>query len=95
MSVSHARPTIPDDVVYRELDGSLVVTSLSAGGFLHLDDVGRAIWSALERGEDVEAIVETLRIAYDVPADVCRTDVNAFLSDLATRGLIAWTGATR
>ena len=50
-------PSIPDDVVSRELDGELVVTSLSMGGFLRLDDVGRKIWTLLEQGQGLDSIV--------------------------------------
>ena len=66
-------PSIPDDVVSRELDGELVVTSLSMGGFLRLD-----------------SIVTALTGDFDVDTAACRGDVEAFLDDLAERGLLNW-----
>lgn len=84
------RPLIPDDVVSRELDGELVVTSLSMGGFLRLDEVGRKIWTLLEEGKDLQGVIDTLRQEFDVDAVECRADVEAFFDDLAERGLLNW-----
>ena len=83
-------PSIPDDVVSRELDGELVVTSLSMGGFLRLDDVGRKIWTLLEQGQSLDSIVTALTGDFDVDTAACRGDVEAFLDDLAERGLLNW-----
>lgn len=88
MDDRYAHLRIPDHVVYREMDGALVLTSLKAGGFLRLDDVGRRIWQAIERGAGAEAVVADLTAAFDVsPAD-CRRDVTAFLDDLAARQFV-------
>jgi hypothetical protein len=98
MTVSNTRgaaPRIADDVVYREHEGALVLTSLSAGGFVRLDDIGREIWTALADGLDVDAIVERLVAQYEVPADACREDVLAFVADLAGRQLVSIGGAAR
>ncbi|HEX7084822.1 MAG TPA: PqqD family protein [Vicinamibacterales bacterium] len=98
MTVSNTRgaaPRIADDVVYREHEGALVLTSLSAGGFLRLDDVGREIWTALADGLDVDGIVARLTAQYDVSAEACREDVEAFLADLAGRGLVVSGEAVR
>jgi hypothetical protein len=84
------QPSIPDDVVSRELDGELIVTSLSMGGFLRLDDVGRRIWTLLQEGKDLEAVVAALTRDFDVEAPACRADVEAFFDDLAERGLLNW-----
>ncbi len=88
-NIRGAAPRIADDVVYREHEGALVLTSLSAGGFLRLDDVGREIWTALADGLDIDAIVARLTAQYDVSPEACRQDVEAFLADLAGRGLVA------
>ena len=86
---------VPDDVVFRELDGALVVTSLSAGGFLRLDDIGREIWTALADGLDLEGAVGRLIGLYDVPRDECRADVLAFVEDLVHRGFVSLDEAPR
>lgn len=83
---------IPDHVVYREMDGALVVTSLKAGGFLRLDEVGQRIWLAIERGQERDALVAELTAAYDVSPEDCRRDVVAFLDDLVARQLLSVKG---
>jgi hypothetical protein len=90
MTNESKQPLIPDDVVSRELDGELVVTSLSMGGFLRLDDVGRKIWTMLQEGKDLQGVIEGLRQQFDVDAAECRADVEAFFDDLAERGLLNW-----
>jgi hypothetical protein len=84
------RSLIPDDVVSRELEGELVLTSLSMGGFLRLDDVGRRIWTLIEQGRDLQGVVDALTSEFDVDAAECRADVEAFFSSLAERGLLNW-----
>ncbi len=91
--MSFLLPHVPEHVVYREVDGALVLTSLKAGGFLRLDDIGREVWTAVASGTDIEVLIGRLREMYDVPADVCRADVVAFLDDLHKRGLIVLDGA--
>jgi len=83
-------PRIPDDVVSRELDGELVVTSLSMGGFLRLDEVGRRIWTLLEEGHDTDGVIAALTREFDVDSAACRADVESFFDDLAERGLLHW-----
>jgi hypothetical protein len=86
-----SRPVrIPDDVVSRELDGELVVTSLSMGGFLRLDEVGRRIWTLLEEGHDTDAIIAALTREFEVEPAACRADLESFFDDLAERGLLLW-----
>jgi len=94
MDDRYAQLRIPDHVVYREMDGALVLTSLKAGGFLRLDQIGERIWRALERGAGCEAVVADLTDAYDVSPDECRRDVTAFLDDLAARQFVD-LGASR
>jgi hypothetical protein len=83
-------PLIPDDVVSRELDGELVVTSLSMGGFLRLDEVGRRIWTLLEEGKNLDGVIAALTSEFDVESAACRADVETFFDDLAERGLLRW-----
>lgn len=80
---------IPDHVVYREMEGALVVTNLRAGGFLRLDELGQRIWLAIERREERDALVADLTAAYDVSPDDCRRDVAAFLDDLVARQFLS------
>lgn len=80
---------IPDHVVYREMDGALVLTSLKAGGFLRLDEVGQRIWRAIEHGREHDALVAELTAAYDVSPDDCRRDVAAFVDDLVARQFLS------
>jgi hypothetical protein len=84
------RSLVPDDVVSRELDGELVLTSLSMGGFLRLDDVGRRIWTLVEHGHDLQGVVAALTGEFNVNEAECRADVGAFFTSLAERGLLNW-----
>lgn len=86
---------VPDDVVYREVDGALVLTSLSAGGFLRLDDIGREIWTALADGLGLSGVVARLKEKYDVDEDECRADVVSFLEDLSRRKLVLFDRTQR
>ncbi|MBO5065043.1 MAG: PqqD family protein [Clostridia bacterium] len=51
-------------------------------GMITLNGPAEDIWKALEQGEEFEEIVALLKSEYDVPEDVLRADLTAFLEKL-------------
>lgn len=66
----------------------LLMMSIEKGSYFSLNSVGARIWELLENPTSIEELVATLTGEYDVPADVCRTEVERFLSDLRERGML-------
>ncbi|MBA4492611.1 pyrroloquinoline quinone biosynthesis peptide chaperone PqqD [Paracoccus sp. S1E-3] len=55
---------------------------------LLLDAIGAAILARVDGARDLDGIVDDLAAAYDAPAEVIRSDVEAFLADLAEKRLL-------
>jgi Coenzyme PQQ synthesis protein D (PqqD) len=76
------------DVVFRDLEGEAVILDLASGRYFGLNAVGTRIWTLLDAGTAVDAIVGTLAGEYDADADQIARDVTRLLDDLLSRGLV-------
>jgi len=62
--------------------------SVESGNYVTLSRVGARIWELIEQPVSVAAICARLSSEYDVPADVCRIEVDGFLGDLQAANAI-------
>jgi Coenzyme PQQ synthesis protein D (PqqD) len=79
---------ISNDIVYRELDGSIVTLSLATGEYVELDLVGTRIWQLIEQDGRQSSVREGLLASFDIDEDTCDQELNAFLAMLLDKGLI-------
>ena len=82
------RYTIPDHVLFRELDGEAVLLDLEGEMYFGLDEVGTRLWQALSDSGTVEAALESVLEEFHVSREVLERDVAALLEELVSRGLI-------
>jgi len=82
---------ISKDVVYRELDGSIVTLSLATGEYVELDLVGTRIWQLIEQDGRRSSVREGVLASFDIDENTCDQELDAFLSTLAAKGLILIT----
>ncbi|HEU5047156.1 MAG TPA: PqqD family protein [Rickettsiales bacterium] len=75
-------------VLWKEVDGLVVVLLISAGYFIELNKVGSTIWKLLAEGKSVEEIVAAMMKIYDVAAEKLTADVKAFIERMAEQGLV-------
>ena len=80
---------IPDEVIFRELDGEAVVLNLDTGIYFGLDAVGTRIWRLLEERKPLKAVLETLIDEYEAPPDRLQRDLLAFVERLDDKGLVS------
>lgn len=83
--------TIPDTVVFREIDGDAVLLNLGTGQYFGLNAVGTRIWQLLAELGKPQAVLEGLLKEFDVPPGQLEADMLALLEELAGHGLIAET----
>jgi len=76
------------DLLTAVVGEDLIMMSLETGQYHSLVGVGPHIWELLAKPTTQEAIISHLQARYDVPPDVCASEVTAFLDDLRTRGLV-------
>ena len=80
---------IPDEVIFRELDGEAVVLNLDTGIYFGLDAVGTRIWRLLEERKPLKAVLDTLIDEYEAPPDRLQRDLLAFVERLDDKGLVS------
>jgi hypothetical protein len=80
---------IPDEVIFRELDGEAVVLNLDTGIYFGLDAVGTRIWQLLEERKPLRAVLDTLIDEYEAPPDRLQRDLLAFVERLDDKGLLS------
>lgn len=79
---------IVEDVVYRELEGEMVLLNLRTGVYFGLDAVGTRIWQLLQEPRTVAQISERLADEYEVAPALCEQDVRTFLTALRDNALV-------
>jgi hypothetical protein len=82
------RITVPESVLFRDLDGEAVLLETVTGRYYGLDEVGTRMWSLLQFHGDAEAVCRELRAEYDVPEARLREDLAELIETLAARGLV-------
>ncbi|WP_281019662.1 MULTISPECIES: PqqD family peptide modification chaperone [unclassified Minwuia] len=73
--------------VSTDMDGETVLMSIEHGSYFGIGGTGSLIWERLEQPQTEYALVEAVRVAYDVSEEDCRRDVAAFLATLIENGL--------
>lgn len=79
---------IRKDVVFRDLEGELVLLNLATGVYFGLDPIGTRIWALIDDGRTVDQIVGAITEEYEVDASVCRADLERFLAILRDNDLV-------
>jgi hypothetical protein len=77
------------DVLGAERDGLIVLLDLRREVYLGLDEVGSAIWRAIETGARLQEIQLSVAAEFEAPAELIERDTARFVEDLANRGLIS------
>ncbi len=76
------------DWLSAKVGDELVMMSAESGSYVGLTEVGARIWELLQTPQEVDALCSKLREEFDVSAETCRTDVDAFLSELTKHGAV-------
>jgi hypothetical protein len=84
---SFPRPV--DDVVFRELDGEVVLVHLGTDRIYALNETGARFWEMLAAGRDRAAIREQLLEEFAVEPTVLDREINTLVTELAGAGLVA------
>jgi Coenzyme PQQ synthesis protein D (PqqD) len=90
MAVSfNMRVRIPEEVIFRELDGESVVLNIESGIYFGLDGVGTQLWQWLAESGSLQSVRVRMADAFDAPAEQLDADLIAFVEELTSKGLLA------
>ena len=79
---------LSDNVLMQKVADEAVLLDLGSQSYFGLDPVGTVIWEAIAENKAEDEIVACITAAFDVDAEVARSDLRAFLDKLQQDKLI-------
>lgn len=76
------------DLDWREVEGELVALDLRESRYLAVNRSGQVLWATLVGGATHDELVERLVDTSGVERERAKADVDAFVAELESRGLI-------
>ena len=76
------------DVVFRRLEGRMVLVHMATNQVFELNLTGARIWELLEQGIGGEQLLQSLADEFDVDREQLRNEVSDILSDLVAENLV-------
>ncbi|MBT8348216.1 MAG: PqqD family protein [Sulfurovum sp.] len=83
--------TFADTVFAQEVDGEMVLLDMESENYFGLDEVGTAIWQAMQEHGNLQEVFNALLEQYDVEAEVLEKDLSDFVGKLLESGLVEVT----
>jgi len=83
-----SRVRINDDVVFRDLQGELVLLNLKTGVYFGLDPVGSRIWQLIQEHQFLHKVLHAVVEEYEVTESRCQQDLLRFVAALRANGLV-------
>jgi hypothetical protein len=77
------------DWLIAKVGDEVVMMSRQKVHHIGITEVSARIWELIEAPQEIDAVCAQLRREYDIPPDVCRAEVEAFLNELADHGAVA------
>lgn len=74
--------------IVADVGGELVLMDGDHREFFAFDGVGVRVWEMLEEPQSIEAIARVVACEYAVDENVCRTDVESFVHELHSLGVV-------
>jgi hypothetical protein len=81
------RVEIPDTVVFRDLDGEVVILDLESSTYFGLDPVGTRMWTLIGEHGSLGKVYEVLQEEYDVDSTKLQSDLLQLTNQFCERGL--------
>ena len=80
--------TFAETVFAQEVDGEMVLLDMESENYFGLDEVGTAIWQAMQEKETLKEVFEVLLEQYEVEAEMLEHDLSDFVAKLVESGLL-------
>jgi len=88
MATLKSQISIPEEVLFRDLDGEAVVLNLTSGKYYGLDETGTRMWTLLAQYSRIDAAFKDLLEEYEVTEEQLRQDLLHLVEELAAHGLL-------
>lgn len=78
----------PDAVAWREVDGEVIALGLESSTYFGTNSSGTVLWKRLAEGATRGELVDALVTTFGLEEAHAQSDVEAFVGDLRSRGLL-------
>ncbi|MDM5263032.1 PqqD family protein [Sulfurovum sp. XTW-4] len=80
-----------ETVFAQKVDGEMVLLDMESENYFGLDEVGTAIWQAMQEYGTLQEVFNAMLEQYDVEEEVLEKDLSDFVNKLLVSGLIEVT----
>ncbi len=80
--------TFAETVFAQEVDGEMVLLDMESENYFGLDEVGTAIWQAMQEKETLKEVLDLLLEQYEVEEEMLENDLFDFVGKLVESGLV-------
>ena len=84
-----SKVTVSKNVFAQEIDEETIILDSETQEYFSLNEIGKVIWSLLERNKQLEEIKAEMLDMYEVPADQIEKDLLNFIQALGAKRLIS------
>lgn len=77
-----------NDILWKLIDGKVVLLDMDEAMAMTLNDVGSHIWMALERQKTHDELVQDVVTAFEVDENTAKKDTHSFLNEMIKKDLI-------
>jgi hypothetical protein len=82
----------PGAVEWRSVEGEVLALDVDAATYIAANESGTVLWERLAEGATRDQLVDALLEAYEIERPQAEMDVEAFVAELRSRGLLEETG---
>jgi len=79
---------VNDKIVFREIDGCIVLVNLENGNYYSLNEVGSLIFKLLLKNKNWESIEEEIRSTYKLKHGNINNDISDFIKDMTKENIL-------
>lgn len=83
--------TVSKDVVFREIDGEVVLLNLGTGIYFGLNETGARVWNLIGEHRSLRRVLESMALDYDVPSASLEKDILQLVDQLCENKLLCRT----
>jgi len=80
--------TFAETVFAQEVDGEMVLLDMESENYFGLDEVGTAIWQAMQEKGTLKEVFDVLSEQYEVEPEMLEKDLSDFVGKLVKSGLL-------
>lgn len=70
------------EIIDSQIDDEVVMMNVEKGSYYGLNNIGSAIWEALEEPKSINELVDKFTEEYDVSVEDCKTDITLFIENM-------------